>query len=156
MDCQTNVDWTYVDTQPSEMINSNSAITCLCPHVACTIYPLQRKSVRKMCMLLNLGFSRRWILSSGTWRREMSLVEVRWRFAGMWCLHLQVRRCAKQRARTWKHFHSHRCENLKSNTAEFLWQRLHYLPTINAKFHGNPFSSQYGDNMLTDRWTKAS
>jgi hypothetical protein len=76
MDCQTNVDWTYADTQPSEMINSNPAITCLCPHMAYTIYPLQHKSVGKMSILLNFSFSRRWILSSGKWLREISLVAV--------------------------------------------------------------------------------
>ncbi|KDR20296.1 hypothetical protein L798_05184 [Zootermopsis nevadensis] len=32
MDCQIDFDETYVDTKPSEMINSKSAITGLCPH----------------------------------------------------------------------------------------------------------------------------
>jgi hypothetical protein len=146
MDCQTDVDWIYADTEASEMMNSNSVITCLCPLMACTIYPSQLKSVWEMFILLNLRFSRRqlWrILSSVRWRREMSLIEGQWCFGGILWLHLQVRKCARQRTRSRQQVI---CEDVKSNTAEFLRKYLHYRPTLNTKFHGNPFSSQYRDN----------
>jgi hypothetical protein len=53
MYCQIDFDWSYGDTKPSEMINSKSAITGVCPHIACTFYSLQLKSVKKMSILFN-------------------------------------------------------------------------------------------------------